>query len=83
MTPTRSVALFANVCAYCGESRPLVRDHKVPLVRGGTNDITNIRAGYATGTGSVTILLAKQRFGDVVQGAYALKPGTALSPAWP
>ena len=35
-------AMFANLCAYCGEAKPLVREHKVPLVRGGTNDITNI-----------------------------------------
>ena len=35
-------ALLANLCIYCGEARPLVRDHKVPLSRGGTDDITNI-----------------------------------------
>lgn len=34
--------LFANLCAYCGEARPLTRDHKIPLVRGGTDDISNI-----------------------------------------
>lgn len=35
-------ALFANLCAYCGEAKPLIREHKVPICRGGTNDITNI-----------------------------------------
>ena len=35
-------ALFANLCAYCGEPKPLQRDHRVPLTRGGTNDIDNI-----------------------------------------
>lgn len=34
--------LFAWCCAYCGERKPLTRDHKVPIVRGGSNDITNI-----------------------------------------
>lgn len=34
--------LFAYCCAYCGEPRVLVREHKVPLSRGGSNDITNI-----------------------------------------
>jgi 5-methylcytosine-specific restriction endonuclease McrA len=34
--------LFAHCCAYCGESRPLTRDHKIPLTRGGTDDIMNI-----------------------------------------
>lgn len=35
-------ALFANLCAYCGEARRLYRDHKIPLSRGGSDDITNI-----------------------------------------
>lgn len=35
-------ALLGNVCIYCGEAKPLTIDHKVPLSRGGTNDITNI-----------------------------------------
>lgn len=35
-------ALLGNVCIYCGEARPLTRDHKVPLSRGGTDDIGNI-----------------------------------------
>lgn len=34
--------LFAWCCAYCGETRTLGPDHKVPLSRGGSNDITNI-----------------------------------------
>ena len=32
----------ANLCAYCGKALPLHRDHKIPLTRGGANDITNI-----------------------------------------
>ncbi len=35
-------AMFANLCAYCGEAKLLTVDHKVPLSRGGSNDITNI-----------------------------------------
>ena len=35
-------ALLGNVCLYCGEAKPLTRDHKVPLARGGSNDISNI-----------------------------------------
>ena len=34
--------LLGNVCFYCGEDKPLTVDHKVPLSRDGTNDITNI-----------------------------------------
>ena len=34
--------LLGNVCFYCGESKPLTRDHNVPIVRGGTDDITNV-----------------------------------------
>ena len=33
---------FGNMCAYCGESKPLSRDHDIPLSRGGTDDIANI-----------------------------------------
>lgn len=36
------VALFGDCCAYCGEARPLTRDHKLPLIRGGTDDVANI-----------------------------------------
>lgn len=35
-------ALLGNICIYCGEAKPLTIDHKVPLCRGGRNDITNI-----------------------------------------
>lgn len=35
-------ALLGNVCIYCGEARPLERDHQIPISRGGSNDITNI-----------------------------------------
>lgn len=35
-------ALLGNVCFYCGEARPLSRDHNIPLSRGGTDDISNI-----------------------------------------
>ena len=34
--------LLGNVCFYCGEAKPLTRDHKVPVSRGGGDDITNI-----------------------------------------
>lgn len=34
--------LLGGVCVYCGEARPLTLDHKVPLSRGGRNDIANI-----------------------------------------
>ena len=36
------VAEHDGRCAYCGEERPLGADHRIPLARGGTNDITNI-----------------------------------------
>ena len=36
------VALLGGVCTYCGEAKPLTRDHKIPLSRGGTDDIENI-----------------------------------------
>jgi 5-methylcytosine-specific restriction endonuclease McrA len=36
------IELFGGCCAYCGEAKPLTRDHKIPLTRGGTDDITNI-----------------------------------------
>mgnify|MGYP001573819643 CR=1 FL=1 len=35
-------ALLGNVCIYCGEARPLTRDHKIPISRGGSDDISNI-----------------------------------------
>ena len=35
-------ALLGNVCIYCGEAKPLTRDHKIPLARGGSHDIANI-----------------------------------------
>lgn len=36
-------ALFANLCAYCGRGDVLLaRDHKIPLTRGGSDDIANI-----------------------------------------
>lgn len=35
-------ALLGNVCIYCGEVKPLTRDHKIPLVRGGNDAIENI-----------------------------------------
>ena len=34
--------LWAHCCAYCGEAKKLTRDHKLPLSRGGTDDITNL-----------------------------------------
>lgn len=38
----KKCGLFAFCCAYCGEKKPLQRDHKIPVSRGGTNDIANI-----------------------------------------
>jgi hypothetical protein len=35
-------AMLANVCIYCGEAKPLTRDHNIPLTRGGTHDISNV-----------------------------------------
>ena len=34
--------VLGNVCFYCGEAKPLTRDHIIPLARGGTDDITNL-----------------------------------------
>lgn len=36
------VRAFDGRCAYCGCSGPLEADHRIPLARGGTNDIGNI-----------------------------------------
>jgi 5-methylcytosine-specific restriction endonuclease McrA len=36
------IALYAGRCFYCGEIKPLTRDHMIPLSRGGTNAIDNI-----------------------------------------
>lgn len=36
------LADHAGRCAYCGGAGPLQADHRVPLARGGTNDIGNI-----------------------------------------
>ena len=36
------VALLGGVCFYCGKEKPLRRDHKIPLSRGGSNYIENI-----------------------------------------
>jgi len=33
---------YEHRCAYCGCEGPLQADHRVPLSRGGSNDITNI-----------------------------------------
>ncbi|HET8567571.1 MAG TPA: HNH endonuclease signature motif containing protein [Candidatus Limnocylindria bacterium] len=35
-------------CAYCGGPGPLHRDHRLPLSRGGTNDIANIAPACAS-----------------------------------
>lgn len=34
--------VFNNQCAYCLESKPLVRDHFIPLIFGGATSIKNI-----------------------------------------
>jgi 5-methylcytosine-specific restriction endonuclease McrA len=36
------VKFWGGRCAYCGNSGPLEADHRVPLARGGANDIGNI-----------------------------------------
>ena len=37
------VALLGGCCIYCGrDDLPLTRDHKVPISRGGSDDITNV-----------------------------------------
>jgi len=33
---------FRHCCAYCGERKPLTRDHVIPLSRGGRNAIGNL-----------------------------------------
>ena len=34
---------YNNRCAFCGELKPLTKDHIIPLSKGGTNYITNIQ----------------------------------------
>jgi len=34
--------LFAHLCAYCGEAKPLTEDHRIPVSRGGSDYIENI-----------------------------------------
>jgi 5-methylcytosine-specific restriction endonuclease McrA len=36
------VEQYGGRCAYCGALGPLVVEHRIPLSRGGTNDISNI-----------------------------------------
>lgn len=36
------VAAYGGRCAYCGASGKMTRDHKTPLYRGGSDDISNI-----------------------------------------
>jgi len=36
------IDLLGNCCFYCGEAKPLTRDHKIPLSRGGGDEIQNI-----------------------------------------
>jgi 5-methylcytosine-specific restriction endonuclease McrA len=43
------VAAFNNECAYCHHAdRPITRDHVVPFVRGGSNNIDNIAPACGT-----------------------------------
>lgn len=53
-------ALLGNVCFYCGEAKPLTRDHKTPLCRGGTNDIENIVPACQTCNSAKTYRTAKE-----------------------
>lgn len=34
---------FDNKCAFCGETKPLTKDHIIPLSKGGDNNISNIQ----------------------------------------
>lgn len=34
---------YGNVCAYCGKSKKLTKDHIIPLSKGGTDYIENIQ----------------------------------------
>lgn len=36
------VAQFGGCCFYCGQRKPLTRDHVIPVSRGGSDDIGNI-----------------------------------------
>jgi 5-methylcytosine-specific restriction endonuclease McrA len=36
-------ARFNHCCAHCGKQKKLTRDHIIPLVRGGSDDISNIQ----------------------------------------
>lgn len=36
------VELYGGRCAYCGAAGPLEADHRIPLARGGSNEIENI-----------------------------------------
>lgn len=36
------VEQYGGCCAYCGAATEMTEDHRVPLARGGTNDIENI-----------------------------------------
>lgn len=40
----RRQVLSAGVCAACGSAEDLVVDHIVPIVRGGSSDISNLQA---------------------------------------
>jgi len=61
------VALLGGCCIYCGrDDVPIHRDHKVPLIRGGTNDIANIVPACAScnskkGTRTASEFLALRR----------------------
>src|SRR5437867_3967927 len=39
---TERLASTAGLCVWCGQNRPLTKDHVVPLCRGGENTIDNL-----------------------------------------
>jgi len=53
--------LLGQCCIYCGRSDvPLTRDHKIPLFRGGSNDIYNIVPACKPCNSSKRISTAKE-----------------------
>jgi len=67
------VARYGGRCTYCGEARPLCRDHAMPVSRGGSDDISNIRpACKACNSGKHTMDEQEYR-------AYRIRKGLPLA----